>query len=136
MEEAGATDRLKRTVKRSRLGVICGRIGAERVRDLRRAMGRKENPMGATHRGIALEDSLDYIDSVFADYERYAGLTGEAIEGEDDPRAGTGGLVRSRAAVYRRGSREGHYGRSLHPDPRLRPAARDLRGRPEPYERR
>ena len=82
MEAAGATDRVKRTVKRSRLGVIGGRIGAERVRDLRRVLGRKENPMGATHRGIALEDSLDYIDSVFADYERYAGLTGEAIEGK------------------------------------------------------
>lgn len=81
-EPPGATDRLKRTVKRSRLGVIGGRIGSERVRDLRRALGRKENPMGATHRGIALEESLDYIDSVFADYERYAGLTGEAIEGK------------------------------------------------------
>ena len=82
MADAGAFDRLKRTVKRSRLGVISGRIGAERVRDVRRALGRKENPMGATHRGFALEDSLDYIDAVFADYERYAGLTGEAIEGK------------------------------------------------------
>ena len=58
MAGAGAPDRLKRTVKRSRLGVISGRIGAERVRDLRRAMGRKENPMGATHRGFALEGAL------------------------------------------------------------------------------
>ena len=82
MADAGASDRLRRTVKRSRLGVISGRIGSERVRDLRRALGRKENPMGATHRGFALEESLDYIDAVFADYERYAGLTGEAIEGK------------------------------------------------------
>ena len=82
MAKAGAFDRLKRTVKRSRVGVISGRIGAERVRDLRRVMGRKENPMGATHRGLALEDSLDDIDAVFADYERYAGLTGEAIAGK------------------------------------------------------
>jgi SAM-dependent methyltransferase len=79
---AGAAERLKRTVKRSRLGVIGGRIGAERVRDVRRAMGRKENPMGATHRGFELDDSLDYIDAVFADYARYAGLAGEAIEGK------------------------------------------------------
>ncbi len=78
----GTGERLKRTVKRSRLGVIGGRIGSERARDLRRAMGRKENPMGATHRGIALEDSLDYIDSVFEDYSRYAGLSGDEIEGK------------------------------------------------------
>lgn len=82
MAAAGAAERLKRTVKRSRLGVIGGRIGAERVRDIRRALGRKENPMGATHRGFALEESLDYINAVFSDYERYAGLSGAAIEGK------------------------------------------------------
>jgi len=61
-------ERVKRTIKRSRLGVIGGRIGAERIRDLRRVVGRKENPMGATHRGFSLKESLDYIDAVFADY--------------------------------------------------------------------
>lgn len=81
-EPSGVAERVKRTIKRSRLGVISGRIGSERVRDLRRATGWKENPMGATHRGFALAESLDYIDKVFGDYERYAGLTPEAIRGK------------------------------------------------------
>ena len=65
---------LKSAGKKSRVGVVAGRIGVERARDVRRLMGRRDGPMGATHRRFDLEGSLSYIDAVFADYLTYGGL--------------------------------------------------------------
>ncbi len=53
---------------------IGGRIAAERVRDVRRLTGRRDNPMGATHWSLPLQTSLDYIDGVFGDYLLHGGL--------------------------------------------------------------
>jgi SAM-dependent methyltransferase len=68
---------LKTTAKRSRLGVVAGRIAVERSRDVRRMLGARDGPMGATHRRLALEESVDYINDVFDDYVEYGEL-GEA----------------------------------------------------------
>jgi SAM-dependent methyltransferase len=65
---------LKLTAKRSRLGVVAGRIAVERTRDVRRMLGRRDGPMGATHRRFDLEGSVSYIDEVFGDYLTYGGL--------------------------------------------------------------
>ncbi len=78
---SGATlSGLKRSAKRSRTLAIAGRIAAERSRDLRRLMGRRDNPMGATHWDLPLERSLDYIDGVFSDYLDQ--IEGGSVEGK------------------------------------------------------
>lgn len=43
--------------------------------------GRLESETGASHRGRPVEESLDYIDRVFADYLRYSGEPPERLEG-------------------------------------------------------
>ncbi|MCO5325478.1 MAG: glycosyltransferase [Solirubrobacterales bacterium] len=73
--------RLKRAAKRSRTMAIGGRIAAERVRDVRRLTGRRDNPMGATHWSLPLQTSLDYIDGVFGDYLLHGGLAIADLEG-------------------------------------------------------
>lgn len=73
--------RVKSAVKRSRALAIGARIAAERGRDLRRMTGRKDNPMGATHWALSLEQSLDYIETVFDDYLRYGGYSVEELMG-------------------------------------------------------
>ncbi len=73
--------RVKSTAKRSRAGVIAGRVTVERIRDLRRVLGRRDGVMGATHRRFSLEDSLAYIDEVFEDYLAYGDLGPEDLSG-------------------------------------------------------
>lgn len=75
-------EQAKRFVKRSRAAVITGRIAAERGRDVRRLLGRRDGPMGATHRDLDLAVSLDYVDEVFADYQNYASLDDRALAGK------------------------------------------------------
>ncbi len=76
-----AVQRLKSTTKRWRAGVITGRVAVERIRDLRRVLGRRDGVMGATHRRFSREDSLAYIDEVFEDYLAYGDLGREDIFG-------------------------------------------------------
>lgn len=76
-----AREASKRFAKRSRAGVIAGRIAVERSRDLRRMMGRRDGPMGATHQRFELEGGLEYIDRVFSDYLTYGSLGPADLEG-------------------------------------------------------
>jgi len=80
---SGGAENLKAFVKRSRFGVIAGRTAVERTRDVRRLLGRRDGPMGATHRRFDLDGSVAYVESVFADYLTY----GEIGEGELEGRA-------------------------------------------------
>jgi SAM-dependent methyltransferase len=81
---------LKATAKRSRLGVIAGRIAVERSRDVRRILGQREGPMGATHRRFSLDESLAYIDEVFDDYVAYDDLGEAGLEGAEILELGPG----------------------------------------------
>ncbi len=79
-----AAKALKSFAKRSRLGVIAGRTAVERYRHLRRLLGRRDGPMGATHRRFDLDGSVAYVESVYADYLTYGeigepDLAGRAI---------------------------------------------------------
>lgn len=79
---SGPIPQLKRAVKSSRTLAIGARIAAERGRDVRRMTGRKENEMGATHWALSLEQSLDYIDTVFDEYLRYGGYSVADLDGK------------------------------------------------------
>ena len=71
---AVAAQALKSFAKRSRLGAIAGRTAVERYRDLRCLLGRRDGPMGATHRRFDLDGSVAYVESVYADYLGYGGI--------------------------------------------------------------
>jgi SAM-dependent methyltransferase len=71
---SGLPAELKRFAKRSRASVVAGRITVERSRDVRRLLGKRDGPMGATHRRFDLEGSVDYVDRVFEDYLRYGSI--------------------------------------------------------------
>lgn len=73
--------RAKSLAKRSRTGVVAGRIAVERTRDLRRLLGQRDGPMGATHQRFDLAGSVDYVTAVFDDYVRYGGIEAAALEG-------------------------------------------------------
>ena len=81
---------LKTTAKRSRLGVIAGRIAVERSRDLRRLLGRRDGPMGATHRRFSLDQSVGYVNEVFDDYVNYGELGDGALAGKSILELGPG----------------------------------------------
>jgi SAM-dependent methyltransferase len=81
---------VKNFAKRTRATVIAGRIAAERGRDVRRLLGRRDGPMGATHRDLDLDVSLDYVDEVFEDYRTYAGLDTAALSGKTVMELGPG----------------------------------------------
>jgi SAM-dependent methyltransferase len=78
---AGA-ESVKAFVKKSRFGVIAGRTAVERTRDVKRRLGRRDGPMGATHRRFDLEGSVAYVESVFADYLEYGELAESDLEGK------------------------------------------------------
>jgi SAM-dependent methyltransferase len=63
-----ATSALRRATRRSRFGAIVARVGAEQASRLREAIGLRKRLQGATHRSFSTEQSLDYINSVYADY--------------------------------------------------------------------
>jgi SAM-dependent methyltransferase len=69
----------RRFIKRSRSAAIAGRIGKQQVSRLRARMGRAA--IGATHRGFDVDRSLAYIDAVYDDYVRYAGLGPSELRG-------------------------------------------------------
>lgn len=85
-----AVDGLRRNAKRWRSSVIAGRIAVERSRDLRRALGRREGVMGATHRDLDLDESLSYVDRVFEDYLRYGPFDLADLEGKRVLELGSG----------------------------------------------
>ena len=93
-----AREASKRFAKRSRAGVIAGRIAVERSRDLRRMMGRSDGPMGATHQRFELEGGLEYIDRVFTDYLTYGSLVPADLEGAHVLELGPGDNSVSRCA--------------------------------------
>jgi SAM-dependent methyltransferase len=70
--------------------VIAGRIAVERSRDVRRRLGRRDGPMGATHQRFDLEGSVGYIDGVFEDYLRYGNLELADLEGRQVLELGPG----------------------------------------------
>lgn len=74
--------RLKANAKRTKLGVISGRIAVERSRDVRRILGQRDGPMGATHRRFELGQSIAYVRAVFEDYLTYGGLERADLEGK------------------------------------------------------
>jgi SAM-dependent methyltransferase len=76
-----AVETLKRAAKRSRAGAVLGRIGVERTRDVRRMLGRRDGPMGATHQRFDVDGSVAYVNAVFDDYLRYGSLTPADLEG-------------------------------------------------------
>jgi SAM-dependent methyltransferase len=74
--------RLRDLAKRSRFAVIAVNLvrdawlgAAERLRPNRRV------GIGARHRGFSLDESLDYVDWVVGDYERFGGLDAEMLDG-------------------------------------------------------
>lgn len=79
---AVAAAALKRLAKRSRLGVIAGRTAVERYRGARRLLGRRDGPMGATHRRFDRDGSVAYVEAVYADYLSYGGIGEPELNGK------------------------------------------------------
>lgn len=73
---------VKRLAKRSRFGVIAGRTVVQRYRDARRLLGRRDGPMGATHRRFDLDGSVAYVESVYSDYLEYGAIDEPDLAGK------------------------------------------------------
>ena len=66
---------------KSRARIIAGHIYRNHVHRLRFLLGNVESAKGATHYGVPLERSLQYIDEVFWDYLTYSGLSLDDLHG-------------------------------------------------------
>ena len=72
---------LKSHLKRSRALTIAGRSTLHLTSRIRERIGPDRGTIGATHRGLGLEQSLSYVNAVYDDYLAYAGLNVEKLAG-------------------------------------------------------
>jgi SAM-dependent methyltransferase len=76
-----ARARMTAIAKRSRAAVIAARIAKDRVAALGMRLRVPIKRQGATHRGLPVARSLEYIDEVFSDYLRYSELGESELAG-------------------------------------------------------
>lgn len=67
--------------KSYRWSAIGSRIAAEQTSNLRSRVGRRNRLMGATHRAFSVEESVEYVSRVYADYRRYGSISDAELEG-------------------------------------------------------
>ena len=77
----GLRAKLTTVAKRSRSAVIAARICKDRIAAVGMRMRIPIKRQGATHRGLAVGDSVAYVDSVYGDYLRYAELPESRLAG-------------------------------------------------------
>lgn len=70
-----------RALKRSKWLTVAVRIVRDRRAGMRMRREVVEKTMGSTHRGFDVEQSVAYVDAVFADYLTYAGLSEADLKG-------------------------------------------------------
>ena len=81
---------LKRLVKRRRWTAIAARVAHEGWQAARRRIVADKRGMGSTHRHFDLDGSLDYIDTVYADYRSWGGVSASTVAGASVLEVGPG----------------------------------------------
>jgi hypothetical protein len=95
-----------RVHRRPRWLIVAANIRHNLAARWRLARGRSDSDIGATHHGLSTEQSVEYINRVFADYLAYGHLAGDDLRGKRILELGPGDNLGVALRLYAAGASE------------------------------